>query len=72
MNVNLEKINDTAGKLIVNVEEADYKQKVADELKKNRPHTYSARIPQRCRTQIHTRAPLRQRSDFRRDKPRSL
>lgn len=34
MNVNLEKINDTAGKLIVNVEEADYKQKVADELKK--------------------------------------
>lgn len=40
MNVNLEKINDTAGKLIVNVEDTDYKQKVADELKKiGRTHT---------------------------------
>ncbi len=34
MNVNLEKINDTTGKLVVNVVEADYQQKVSDELKK--------------------------------------
>lgn len=34
MNVSLEKLNDTTGKLVVNVVEEDYKQKVADELKK--------------------------------------
>lgn len=40
MNVSLEKINETTGKLIVNIEEADYKAKVADELKKiGRTHT---------------------------------
>lgn len=36
MNVNLEKLNATTGKLAVSVVEADYKEKVADELKKIR------------------------------------
>ncbi|MDE7388937.1 MAG: trigger factor family protein, partial [Muribaculaceae bacterium] len=34
MNVTLEKLNETTGKLVVDVVEADYQQKVADELKK--------------------------------------
>lgn len=39
MNVNLEKLNDTTGKLVVEVVEADYQQKVTDELKKfNKTH----------------------------------
>ncbi|MDE7144022.1 MAG: trigger factor family protein, partial [Muribaculaceae bacterium] len=34
MNVTLEKIDETSGRLVVDVVEADYQQKVADELKK--------------------------------------
>ena len=34
MNVTLDKTSDIEGKFIVNVEEADYEQKVKDELKK--------------------------------------
>lgn len=41
MNITLEKIDDVTGKLIVSIEEADYKAKVTDELKKlGRTHVF--------------------------------
>lgn len=40
MNINLEKIDDTTSKIVVNVEESDYASKVTEELKKiGRTHT---------------------------------
>ena len=39
MNVSFEKLNDVEGKIIVNVEESDYKAKVEAEIKKSAVHT---------------------------------
>ena len=41
MNINKEPLSDTSAKIVVSIEEADYKDKVTAELKKSARHTPS-------------------------------